>query len=91
MRSHHRLDFGAEISRPVALSANDAPIGIVTLKHRTLCTIGQRFVESTREVAKQLGPVLSYAIFSRERIRIKRGTPFNSATRCCKRGIQISC
>src|SRR3981189_1214298 len=30
---------------------------------------------------ENLGPVLSYATFSRERIRIKRGTPFYNATR----------
>ena len=39
----------------------------------------------------RLGPVVSCETISRERIRIKRGTPFHNAARSYGRGFQISC
>jgi hypothetical protein len=38
-----------------------------------------------------LGPVVGCEAISRERIRIKRGTPFHNAARSYRRGFQISC
>jgi DNA-binding transcriptional LysR family regulator len=39
---------------PVELLIAHPPIGIVTLKQRTLSTVAQRFIDSAREVAKPL-------------------------------------
>ena len=39
---------------PIELPLPEMPIGIVTLKNRTLGPVGQLFVEQAREVAKPL-------------------------------------
>ena len=39
---------------PVELSLSHVPVGIVTLKNRTLSPVAQLFIDSAREVAKQL-------------------------------------
>ena len=41
---------------PVELPIARVPIGIVTLKNRTLSPVAQLFINSAREVAKSLGP-----------------------------------
>jgi LysR family pca operon transcriptional activator len=40
---------------PVKLQHARAPVGIITLKNRTLSPVAQLFIESAREVAKPLG------------------------------------
>jgi hypothetical protein len=37
---------------PVELSTTRIPVGIVTLKNRTLGAVAQLFIEQTRQVAK---------------------------------------
>jgi DNA-binding transcriptional LysR family regulator len=39
---------------PVELPITGAPIGIITLKNRTPSPVAQRFIDSSREVAKPL-------------------------------------
>ena len=40
---------------PVKLQHARAPVGIITLKNRTLSPVAQLFIENAREVAKPLG------------------------------------
>ena len=39
---------------PINLPANRMPVGIVTLKNRTLTPVAQHFIDCVREVAKPL-------------------------------------
>ena len=39
---------------PVKLPMDDMPIGVVTLKSRTVSPVAQLFIENAREVAKPL-------------------------------------
>jgi hypothetical protein len=59
-----------------------------TLKPDTVREIAQSMLE-VGQTTPILGPVLSCATFSRERIRIKRGTPLYNLVRPYGRGIQI--
>jgi DNA-binding transcriptional LysR family regulator len=60
---------------PIKQPLGHAPVGIVTLKNRTLSPIAQLFIESCRELAKQLAkknPIRAHAI---ARSRRRAGRP----------------
>jgi DNA-binding transcriptional LysR family regulator len=53
------LQFSAKqaevVVLPIHLPMTAVPVGIVTLKNRTLSPVAKKFIEHTREVAKPLG------------------------------------
>jgi hypothetical protein len=48
------LHYGPTSLRRVAVKTQPHPVGIMTLKNRTLSPLAERFIDCAREVAKPL-------------------------------------